>query len=201
MGRLVTGLLEDFFADCFAGFFFCCLCCLTVFAARDFLATVSLAVFLEAGFFVVFAFLAAVLAAGFFTVFAFFVLVIFLAFTAIGPAPQFDERSKREFGDQRVTAVQLIWGKSHIAASLAAFISAVCDLGNRQSPAKDRTEPADNDGNTQQLDHSGFHGPLPLVLPAVCEHAHAIGTDAVGTLIWVNLAVETKRGYRAAFTP
>jgi hypothetical protein len=50
--------LAAFFADCFAGF----LCCLTVFAARGFLATA----FLAAGVFAFFAFLAVALAAAFF---------------------------------------------------------------------------------------------------------------------------------------
>jgi hypothetical protein len=54
--------LAAFFADCFAGF----LCCLTVFAARGFLATAFLAAFLAAGVFAFFAFLAVALAAAFF---------------------------------------------------------------------------------------------------------------------------------------
>jgi hypothetical protein len=48
--------------------------------------------FLAADFFAVFAFLAPGLAAGFFNTFAVLAFVVFFRFTAIGPAPLFDER-------------------------------------------------------------------------------------------------------------
>jgi len=50
--------LAALFNNFFAGFGLACFCCLTVFVARDFLATDFLAVFLTASFFAVFAFLA-----------------------------------------------------------------------------------------------------------------------------------------------
>jgi hypothetical protein len=87
VGFFVTRLLAAFFNDFFAGFRLPCLCFLTVFLARDFLATDFFAVLLTASFFAFFAFLAA---------------VVFLAFTGISPTPQIDDVSKRGFGDQDV---------------------------------------------------------------------------------------------------
>jgi hypothetical protein len=83
--------LAAFLTDFFAGFVLPCFCFLTVFLAGDFLATAFLAVFLAASILAFFAFLTVALAAGFFTFFAVFAFVVFLVFTGIGPAPQFDD--------------------------------------------------------------------------------------------------------------
>jgi hypothetical protein len=87
VGFSATRLLAAFFDNFFADFRLPCLCFLTVFLARDFLATDFFAVLLTAGFFALFAFLAA---------------VVFLAFAGISPTPQIDDFSKRGFGDQDV---------------------------------------------------------------------------------------------------
>src|SRR5665811_1186189 len=75
-GFFVTRLLAAFFADVFAAFLLP-LCFLTVFVARDFLATAFFAAFLTASFFAFFAFLAP--------------LVAFLVFAGISATPQVDD--------------------------------------------------------------------------------------------------------------